>query len=187
MTFAVTNDLDALWPYFAPLWADLRKIAPGILLAGGYALLLKQRWLLSNVGIATVVNVRQWHDQIPRSTKDLDFIAEVGLIASPAHQRNLDATLNLHGYKVVEENARWQFARQLSPSQSVVLDFHTPTPTEPRSDIRLNRGGSSRNLRSRTWGFTGAKIVRQRAARCTHAYFRGRDSMWRYPIQLRNP
>src|SRR5438046_2354311 len=40
---------DPLWPYFVPLWTDLRKIAPGLLLAGGYGLFLKQQWLVSQV------------------------------------------------------------------------------------------------------------------------------------------
>ena len=38
---------DELWPHFVPLWTDLRKIAPGLLLAGGYGLFLKQQWLIS--------------------------------------------------------------------------------------------------------------------------------------------
>lgn len=30
---------------FVPLWADLTAVAPGLLLAGGYGLFLKQSWL----------------------------------------------------------------------------------------------------------------------------------------------
>jgi hypothetical protein len=36
---------DPLWRYFVPLWADLTAVAPGLLLAGGYGLFLKQSWL----------------------------------------------------------------------------------------------------------------------------------------------
>ena len=43
------EDEDLLWPHFAPLWIDLRQVTfPDILLAGGYGLFLKQRWLWSN-------------------------------------------------------------------------------------------------------------------------------------------
>ena len=40
---------DELWPHFFPLCKDLRAIAPGFLLAGGYGLFLKQQWLISQV------------------------------------------------------------------------------------------------------------------------------------------
>lgn len=133
----MTNHLDPLWPHFATLWTDLRRIAPGILLTGGYGLFLKQSWLLSNADIPTVVDVRVWHDQIPRSTRDLDFIAEVGLIASPEQQRAIDAVLVMHRFEVVEQNARWQFIKQLDSGHSLLLDFHTPSPSRDRRDVRV--------------------------------------------------
>ncbi len=77
------EDSDTLWPHFAPFWMDARAVAPGLLLTGGYALFLKQRWLLASGDINTLVGVREWRDPVPRSTRDLDFIVEVGLIASP--------------------------------------------------------------------------------------------------------
>jgi len=133
----MTTHLDPLWPHFAALWTDLRRIAPGILLTGGYGLFLKQSWLLSNADVPTIVGVHAWHDQIPRSTRDLDFIAEVGLIASPEQQRALDAVLVAHRFEVVQHNARWQFSKQLDSGHSVLLDFHTPSPTRDRRDVRV--------------------------------------------------
>lgn len=133
----MTSQLDPLWPPFASLWVELRRIAPGILLTGGYGLFLKQGWLLSNGSIPTIVGVHAWHDQIPRSTQDLDFIAEVGLIASPAHQRALDTILVAHRFEVVAQNARWQFSKQLDSGHSLLLDFHTPTPSGERRDVRV--------------------------------------------------
>lgn len=133
----MTSQPDPLWPHFAALWTDLRRIAPGILLTGGYGLFLKQTWLLSNAGVPTVVGVHAWHDQIPRSTRDLDFIAEVGLIASPEQQRAIDAVLVTHRFEVVEQNARWQFIKQLDSGYSLLLDFHTPSPSQERDDVRV--------------------------------------------------
>ncbi len=44
---------DGLWPHFVPLWTDLRAITPTLLLAGGYALFLKQRWLIAQTRTVT--------------------------------------------------------------------------------------------------------------------------------------
>ncbi len=64
---------DELWPHFAPLWAELRAVAPGLLLAGGYGLFLKQRWLVSqlpSIGAGDrariLVPMHRWNDQTPR-------------------------------------------------------------------------------------------------------------------------
>ena len=150
---------DEMWPHFAPLWTDLRQIAPGLLLAGGYALFLKQQWLVSQsrflgaedgdsvvtergdkliVGwVRTLVPIHQWKDQRPRVTKDFDFIANLDLIASPEEQRQLYAALEKHGFEVVPANARWQFEKKVSAGHSVVLDFHAPSPPEERADLRV--------------------------------------------------
>lgn len=129
--------LDPLWRHFAALWTDLRRIGPEILLTGGYGLFLKQTWLLSNADIPTVVGVHVWHDQTPRSTRDLDFIAEVGLIASLEQQRAIDAVLVAHRFEVVKQNARWQFSKQLDSGHFINLDFHAPTPSGERKDVRV--------------------------------------------------
>ena len=80
---------DDLWPHFAPLWTDLRAITPGLLLAGGYGLFLKQQWLLSQMeartpteqgGIATLVDMARWMNPTPRVTKDLDFVVQLDMI-----------------------------------------------------------------------------------------------------------
>ena len=151
---------DEIWPHFAPLWADLRGVSPGLLLTGGYGLFLKQRWLQSKVrflatekgeflvtetdarliageGIKTLVGISDWLDHAPRVTKDMDFIAELNLIASRVNQHKLQEVLEKHSFKVVEGNARWQFKKQLDDHRRVVLDFLSPSPIEPRSDLRV--------------------------------------------------
>lgn len=130
---------DALWPHFAPLWSDLRRVAPGVRLAGGYALFLKQKWLLSPAGSTTptLVSVFDWNEQTPRVTKDLDFIVAVDLIASHENQDRMQSALDKHGFTVVPENARWQFEKPLDAQRSVVVDFHAPSPVERRMDVRV--------------------------------------------------
>lgn len=150
---------DDLWPHFAPLWADLRQMAPGLLLAGGYGLFLKQQWLIAQarflgipdgnsvviekgpkivVGeVRTLVSIHRWIEQTPRVTKDFDFIASLDLIASPTEQRRLDDVLKRHNFAAVPENARWQFTKSIGKHEQVVLDFHTPSPTNNRQDLRV--------------------------------------------------
>ncbi len=42
-----------------------------------------------------------------------------------------------HGFEVVKRNARWQFEKKITPEQTVILDFHAPSPEQPRSDLRV--------------------------------------------------
>lgn len=165
---------DGLWPHFAPLWTDLRAIMPKLLLVGGYALFLKQRWLISQarsitmsrgatmvddngplltaVTLPTVIDMTRWSDVNPRVTKDFDFIVSLELIASEGDQRTLSELLGKHGFEVVKHNARWQFEKKVSTGQSVLLDFHAPSPAESREDLRVE---NRRVKRRRSLGNTG--------------------------------
>jgi hypothetical protein len=70
---------DLLWPHFMPLWQDLRAASStGILIAGGYGLFLKQRWLSEGTPPRTVVPIQNWRDAIPRVTKDVDLVLGLG-------------------------------------------------------------------------------------------------------------
>jgi hypothetical protein len=103
---------DELWPYFAPLWMDARKVSASLLLAGGYGLFLKQKRLIKG-DLPTVIEIGHWIDQTPRVTKEkYDFTA-------------------------VPKNERWQFAKKLAENREVMVDFHAPEPTEDRNDVRV--------------------------------------------------
>lgn len=78
----MTEQDDPLWRYFEPIWAAIRAIDKRILLAGGYALFLKQRWLLaqasSNV-VSHIIPFDRWRDYMPRVTQDMDLVFGVNL------------------------------------------------------------------------------------------------------------
>ncbi len=129
---------DPLWDHFAPLWKDLTAVSPGLLLAGGYALFLKQSWLADEKDIPTVVSIDQWSSNRPRVTKDFDFIASLDLIASADEQLCLHEVLEKHRFDVVPQNARWQFQKNAGENRVVLLDFHAAPPAVPRSDLRVD-------------------------------------------------
>lgn len=128
---------DPLWRHFVPLWTDLTAVAPGLLLAGGYGLFLKQSWLADEKDILTVVAIDRWASNRPRVTKDFDFIASLDLIASSDEQQRLHEVLEKHRFQVVPENARWQFQKNAGEDRVVLLDFHAAPPAEQRSDLRV--------------------------------------------------
>jgi hypothetical protein len=159
---------DELWEHFAPLWIDLRESAPGLLLAGGYALFLKQLWLASELreprsanasdsaeysGIErssseprrTIVPIEQWVDETPRVTKDVDFLTTLDLIANEDERRRFGEILASHHFKPVEGNEYWQFQRNLEDGRSIVIDLHACPPTEPRRELKVD----ARRIRAR--------------------------------------
>jgi hypothetical protein len=151
--------VDGLWPHFAPLWTDLRGITPDVLLAGGYGLFLKQRWLASQIGllatergniittekgggiivneIRTVVDLSRWIDGVPRATKDFDLVVGLDLIASPTSQGQVAQAIEKHEFAVVPGNERWQFRKKITDNQNVMLDFHAFAPGAARADLRV--------------------------------------------------
>ena len=144
--------VDGLWPHFAPLWTDLRGVTSAVFLAGGYGLFLKQRWLVSQVvtfstdrglllvtensdrllvkEVPTLVEISRWIDGTPRVTKDFDLLVGLDLIASVSDQRQVEQTLKKHAFAVVPGNERWQFQKNLTDTQNVMLDFHALAPAE---------------------------------------------------------
>jgi len=127
---------DELWPYFEPLWRELRAVDDKFLLTGGYALFLKHRWLISRQEVRTVIPVARWLDATPRVTKDFDLIAHIELIASAGAQSAVQTVLDRQGFAVVPDHARWQFEKSTGEGRGVVLEFNAVPPLVPRMDIR---------------------------------------------------
>ncbi len=131
---------DPLWPHFGPLWTDLQATASqSILIAGGYGLFLKQRFLRANAGIPVVIPLDRWTNASPRVTKDLDLVIGLDLIAEANSQKAFLSALEKHGFSVSENNPRWQFEKRVSESHTVVVDLHAPWPSQDQSNLQADR------------------------------------------------
>jgi hypothetical protein len=60
----MTEQDDPLWRHFEPIWGAIRAIDKRVLLAGGYALFLKQRWLLAQASSNVVSGYWSVEDQV---------------------------------------------------------------------------------------------------------------------------
>ena len=124
---------DPLWPEFASLWEELGKMEPPVVLSGGYGLFLKQLFLTAHPEVATTVPLARWRGE-PRSTRDLDFLLDVQLIAQADKQKEIRATLDANGY--VPLNPHWQFQKQLSPERVIHVDLLAPLPDADAPNVR---------------------------------------------------
>lgn len=127
---------DILWSSFAPFWSDLRAASPLFLLMGGYALTLKQRWLLEDSNVQVLIHPNQWKDQTPRTSRDLDFIVSPEAIGSREVQQRAHAALQKHGYRVVPKRLRWQFEKRTDEGNRIKLDIQAFAQLKDRTDIK---------------------------------------------------
>jgi hypothetical protein len=128
---------DIMWQNFVPLWKGLTAVNNSIMVTGGYALFLKQRWLLSRPDIRTVVNVEDWQDFKPRVTKDFDLITGIDLIASTEQQKAVDAVLRSLNFEPIPGHEYWGFRRAVGPEQFIILEFHAVPPKGSVDNIKV--------------------------------------------------
>jgi hypothetical protein len=127
---------DLLWPHFRPLWRDLvAACSTNILVAGGYGLFLKQRWLSSSASLPTVVPIPNWLDTTPRVTKDVDLVLGLDLIKDASHQKSVVSALTQNGFEASHRahEQRWKFLKRLSGDQLIVVEMHAQRP-DPNLD-----------------------------------------------------
>ena len=117
---------DLLWPHFQPLWRDLvAASSTKILVAGGYGLFLKQRWLSSSASLPTVVPIPNWLDATPRVTKDVDLVLGLDLIKDANHQMSVVSALTQNGFEASDRahERRWKFLKRLPGDQLIVVEI----------------------------------------------------------------
>ena len=135
----MTAGHDPLWKPFVPIWNALRAVDPHALLTGGYALFLKQRWLLAQAEtgvVRQIVPFAQWRDYAPRVTKDMDLLTSMEMIASPDAQGRLNDVLSQQAWNPSERHARWQFVREEKDGTTSKLEFHAQQQEPLPSGIR---------------------------------------------------
>lgn len=136
-------DDDPIWPHFRPLWCSLHQAGrEQVTIAGGYGLFLKQKWLIRNSDIPLAVPIRQWRDETPRATKDVDLVVGLDLIANQELQPIVLSKLNEEGFRVAEERDGqfWRFQKIVLPQgSSIVIELHAPTPPADHPDLTSNR------------------------------------------------
>jgi hypothetical protein len=126
---------DPLWAEFCALRAEMLAEGLDILLAGGYALFLKQRWVQSQPDVPVVVAPASWLDVAPRVTKDLDLVVSLDVLASADAQGSLTSLLKRRGFEVSEKNPRWQFAKSMSDGKQLLVEFHARRPTSTHPNL----------------------------------------------------
>ncbi|MDM4015242.1 hypothetical protein [Roseiconus lacunae] len=123
---------DLLWPHFQPLWRDLvaASSSTNILVAGGYGLFLKQRWLSSSASLPTVVPIQNWLDTTPRVTKDVDLVLGLDLIKDASHQKSVVSALTQNGFEASDRQSeqRWKFLKRLSGNRLLIVEMHAQRP-----------------------------------------------------------
>ncbi|WP_442510457.1 hypothetical protein SH528x_002079 [Novipirellula sp. SH528] len=122
---------DLLWPHFSPLWHDLGAVSStDILVAGGYGLFLKQRWLSEESPSRTLVPIRNWRNANPRVTKDVDLVLGLDLIKDVAHQKSIITALNKNGFEASDRahEQRWKFIKRLQGNQLIIVEMHAQRP-----------------------------------------------------------
>ena len=136
------ND-DPLWQHFSPLWTRLIAIdSSNLVVAGGYGLFLKQKWLLeSDVKTKVVVPIPRWHDIAPRVTKDVDLVLGLDLIANEEIHGDILHVLEKNGFKVSEKPSgkRWQFTKEISEGKNALLEFHAPMPETGAENLSVTK------------------------------------------------
>lgn len=151
---------DLLWPHFHPLWRDLvAASSTNILVAGGYGLFLKQRWLSSSASLPTVVPIPNWLDATPRVTKDVDLVLGLDLIKDASHQKSVVSALTQNGFAASdrESEQRWKFLKRLPGDQLIVVEMHAQRPdsnvagiTATKKRIKNNKKLGEQGVHGRT-------------------------------------
>ena len=130
---------DPMWNEFRPLWSALQVVGSQVLVAGGYGLFLKQRWLLANRDHPIVVPLENWLDATPRVTKDLDILIGLELLASEEAQGTIARAMEQNQFKVDERNPRWQFQKRLASDRVILADLHAELPKSENKNLAIDK------------------------------------------------
>jgi hypothetical protein len=102
------------------------------IVAGGYGLVLKNRWLRDT-------DERTIYSNLPpaRSTADIDLFLTIEVISDAEKAQYIREELNRRGYEPVQGAENYQFIRELTAGRSLKIDLLTPEPQNDEDDIRI--------------------------------------------------
>lgn len=125
---------------FLSIWSAMQSKGIGPLaIAGGYGLLLKQRWLGEQVAPDMLVPFDRWVNPRPRATKDFDFVVDLDFIRDKESQGAMADLLKEFGYVVNERNRMWQFEKSVGQNQKIIVEFHAETPAPGEKGVNSCR------------------------------------------------
>jgi len=118
---------DPLWEHFIPAWTSLETLGCNACLIGGYALALKQRWLLESKNTSTLIDKAQW--PISRVTQDLDVVFPIRVIGDPKKNPGIESVLTDLGWTPHREHGNWTYIKTINGlPEPIKFELHTPTP-----------------------------------------------------------
>jgi hypothetical protein len=114
---------------FLLIWSAMQAngIAP-LAVAGGYGLLLKQRWLSQQASPDILVPFERWTNPNPRATKDFDLVIDLDFLKDEKSQELMTDLLKKLEYVVTAENPRWQFEKSITENKKIIVEFHAESP-----------------------------------------------------------
>src|SRR5690606_15712826 len=109
----------------------------GLIIGGGYGLLLKQRYLQAHPEVRTLVPLRQL--PAARTTKDIDLILRAEIVTDSDSMQVLRGVLDRLGFTVVETARFTQFVRSMDPGEvkidllaAPLGEYAARVPKDPR-------------------------------------------------------
>ena len=122
---------DILWDHFVPLWQALGESHQPTLI-GGYALVLKDRWLRDNPNTNTVLAPEFW--QTARATFDMDMVLRFEVLLNSDANKAMRTCLQALGWQVDPKprGKNWRFVKQLG-EQTIKVELQAPEPTDANS------------------------------------------------------
>ena len=131
-----TSYNDPLWEHFIPVWANLEELGCNACLIGGYALALKQRWLLESEDISTLVDKEQW--PISRVTQDLDVVFPIRVIGDHEKNPGIEKILTGLGWTPHHEHGNWTYIKSIKGfAEPIKFELHTPIPPPDGVSVKV--------------------------------------------------
>lgn len=137
---------DSLWEYFVPVWRKLEELDCKACLIGGYALALKQRWLISTRE-ATLIGYEKW--PALRVTQDLDVVFPIKIIGDQKKNPAIHSILASLGWIPLPPHENWTYAKN-----KIKFEIHTPVP--PPEEVSVT--ADARRVKPRPKPHTGESI-----------------------------